>query len=375
MCDPATVWASLLGRGADMLVAVLATLQRGAAYVPLDPGYPPDRLVLMVTDSTLSTVVIEPDDDLAARLSTDIVVVRPPSAVPSARTASLPSATHGPSDLAYVIYTSGSTGTPKGVMIEHRNVVNFFAAMDAVIEHDAPGVWLAVTSLSFDISVLELLWTVTRGFHVVIKPESGASAARSTPRAVRPLSMSLFYFAAGEDTAGDGYRLLLESAKWADRIGFEAVWTPERHFHAFGGAYPNPSVLGAALAVATDRIRIRAGSVVAPLHSPARIAEEWAVVDNLSGGRVDISVRSGLATQRLRAQPGRVRGRTRESPVHHRHRSTAVARRDGRHARAEGRCRDSGRYPARCSRNCPCGSPRRAHVRRSSAPARSVRTC
>ena len=71
------------------------------------------------------------------------------------------------------------------------------------------------------------------------------------------------------------------------------MWTPERHFHAFGGAYPNPSVLGAALAVATDRIRIRAGSVVAPLHSPARIAEEWAVVDNLSGGRVDISFAAG----------------------------------------------------------------------------------
>ena len=64
--------------------------------------------------------------------------------------------------LAYVIYTSGSTGTPKGVMVEHRNVVNFFAAMDDCLG-TRQGVWLAVTSLSFDISVLELLWTVSRG--------------------------------------------------------------------------------------------------------------------------------------------------------------------------------------------------------------------
>ena len=71
-----------------------------------------------------------------------------------------------PQNLAYVIYTSGSTGKPKGVMVEHRNVVNFFAGMDRAIGCE-PGVWLAVTSISFDISVLELLWTLTRGFTVV----------------------------------------------------------------------------------------------------------------------------------------------------------------------------------------------------------------
>jgi acyl-coenzyme A synthetase/AMP-(fatty) acid ligase/acyl carrier protein len=66
------------------------------------------------------------------------------------------------------MYTSGSTGTPKGVMVEHRNVVNFFAAMDCVIGTEA-GVWLAVTSISFDISVLELLWALSRGFTVVLQ--------------------------------------------------------------------------------------------------------------------------------------------------------------------------------------------------------------
>ena len=71
------------------------------------------------------------------------------------------------------------------------------------------------------------------------------------------------------------------------------MWTPERHFHAFGGLYPNPSVTSAAIAAITTRVAIRAGSVVLPLHHPIRVAEEWAVVDNLSSGRVGISFASG----------------------------------------------------------------------------------
>src|SRR5256886_15278587 len=71
------------------------------------------------------------------------------------------------------------------------------------------------------------------------------------------------------------------------------LWTPERHFHEFGGLYPNPSVTGAALAMITKHVQIRSGSVVAPLHTPIRIAEEWSVVDNLSKGRVAISFASG----------------------------------------------------------------------------------
>ncbi len=110
----------------------------------------------------------------------------------------------------------------------------------------------------------------------------------------KKISFSLVYFAGDEGSDPDNkYRLLLEGAKFADRNGFEAVWTPERHFHAFGGLYPNPSVTSAALAVSTSRVKIRAGSVVLPLHDPIRVAEEWALVDNLSGGRVAISFASG----------------------------------------------------------------------------------
>jgi natural product biosynthesis luciferase-like monooxygenase protein len=108
------------------------------------------------------------------------------------------------------------------------------------------------------------------------------------------MDFSLFYFANDSRELGrNRYELLLEGARYADRNDFCAVWTPERHFHAFGGLYPNPSVTGAAVAAITDRVAIRAGSVVAPLHHPLRIAEEWSVVDNISGGRVGISFASG----------------------------------------------------------------------------------
>lgn len=107
------------------------------------------------------------------------------------------------------------------------------------------------------------------------------------------MDFSLFYFADTGSTTENRYRLLLEGAKFADTHGFSAVWTPERHFHQFGGLYPNPAVTGAGLATITERVAIRAGSVVSPLHHPARIAEEWSVVDNLSGGRVGVSFASG----------------------------------------------------------------------------------
>lgn len=117
---------------------------------------------------------------------------------------------------------------------------------------------------------------------------------RQRRRATSRMDFSLFFFSGnGSTDATDKYRLLLDAARYADQHGYTAISVPERHFVDFGGLYPNPAVLGAAIAVATERIEIRSGSVVLPLHHPARVAEEWSVVDNLSGGRVAISCASG----------------------------------------------------------------------------------
>jgi natural product biosynthesis luciferase-like monooxygenase protein len=87
--------------------------------------------------------------------------------------------------------------------------------------------------------------------------------------------------------------MLFDAAEFADQHGFAAVWTAERHFQRFGGLYGSPTVTGAALAVLTKRIAIRGGSVVLPLQNPLRVAEEWAMIDNFSNGRVAIAAASG----------------------------------------------------------------------------------
>jgi natural product biosynthesis luciferase-like monooxygenase protein len=107
----------------------------------------------------------------------------------------------------------------------------------------------------------------------------------------------MFFGAGGAGGAGGdhpaAYDAVLDIARVADELGFTAVWTPERHFQQVGHVFPSPPVLSAALAMATRQIAVRAGSVVLPLHHPLRVVEDWALIDNLSGGRVGISVATG----------------------------------------------------------------------------------
>ncbi|QGZ37684.1 natural product biosynthesis luciferase-like monooxygenase protein [Pseudoduganella flava] len=292
-------------RSPELVIGMLGILLAGAAYVPLDPQYPAERIGYIAGDAELAAIVVA--GAAVERVPAgDVPVVAlhdcPPAAVE-------PAAVDG-ANAAYVIYTSGSTGRPKGVVVTHRNVVNLFAGLDRSLAPSLPErggrpVWTALTSISFDISVLELLWTLARGHHVLLQVDHLASLTQAAPqaeparrRAVAParagtLDFSLFYFAADEDAQADKYRLLLDGARFADSHGFNAVWVPERHFHRFGGQFPNPSVAAAALAAITTNVQVRAGSVVLPLHDPLRVAEEWAMVDNLSGGRAAVAFASG----------------------------------------------------------------------------------
>ncbi len=295
----------LVSRSPEMLITLLAILKCGAAYVPLDPEYPQDRLDFMMSDAGLRSVVTE--RKYAELVSSAPAIILGDVSLRLAEfSPANPEVPTSPADLAYVIYTSGSTGMPKGVMVEHGNVVRFFESIDERIDKE-PGVWLAVTSISFDISVLELFWTLARGFTVVLHDDSGLQRAEQIrATAPRGLEFGLFYWnVASEESAlePDKYRLLIEGAKFADANGFNAVWNPERHFESFGGLFPNPSVTCAALATITSRVALRAGSCVVPLHSPIRIAEEWAVVDNLSNGRVGISIAAGWAAPDFAIRP------------------------------------------------------------------------
>ncbi|MEJ2415524.1 MAG: LLM class flavin-dependent oxidoreductase, partial [Exilibacterium sp.] len=108
------------------------------------------------------------------------------------------------------------------------------------------------------------------------------------------MKFSGFIFAAQDrHSQEDRYDFLFRVARYLDENDFEALWTPERHFQEFGGSFPNPAVLSAALAAVTRRLKLRAGSVVVPHHHPVRIAEEWALVDQISKGRVGVCFATG----------------------------------------------------------------------------------
>ncbi len=180
-------------RSLDMLVAMLAVLKAGAAYVPLDPLHPVDRLKYVAADSNVGIILTEGHlRALVSTLGTRVVTLDTDSrAVDSQRTEPL-RLDFSSDSLAYVMYTSGSTGRPKGVMVTHRNVVSFFGGMDQHLASDTPGVWLAITSISFDISILELLWTLARGFRIIlqetnygllISPSQSTLTAGTGPRA------------------------------------------------------------------------------------------------------------------------------------------------------------------------------------------------
>ncbi|RNF82344.1 non-ribosomal peptide synthetase [Montanilutibacter psychrotolerans] len=163
-------------RSPRMLVALLGVLKAGAAYVPLDPGYPAERLAFMLEDAAARLVVTE--RDLLPQLP---VSTARPVLIEDALRDGNPDRTNraasgvGPEDLAYVIFTSGSTGRPKGVQIPHRAAVNFLASVAREPGLSAGDALCAVTTLSFDIALLELLLPLTVGARIVLADRATAS--------------------------------------------------------------------------------------------------------------------------------------------------------------------------------------------------------
>lgn len=110
----------------------------------------------------------------------------------------------------------------------------------------------------------------------------------------KKVDFSLFFFSSDDSVSeSEKYKLLIDASKFADENGFSGIWTPERHFYDIGGLFPNPSIIAAALSTITKNLKLRAGSVVLPLHNPVRVVEDWSVIDNLSNGRVELSFASG----------------------------------------------------------------------------------
>ncbi|WP_225408514.1 non-ribosomal peptide synthetase [Stigmatella hybrida] len=216
---PEHIVALCLHRSVEMVVGMLATLKAGAAYLPLDPTYPPARLAFMLEDSRATVLLTENAlKPLLAQVSLPVLLLDAPDRFDGGM--STRSAAGIPAEsLAYLIYTSGSTGTPKAVMVTRRNLAAFLPAMDRCLRREGPGVWLAVTTIAFDIAGLELLWSLTRGFTVVLAPEQNGRARRpGVPHAPLPellLNHGVTHLQCTPSLAS----LLLEDSKTAHALG------------------------------------------------------------------------------------------------------------------------------------------------------------
>jgi amino acid adenylation domain-containing protein len=164
-------------RSVELMVALLAVLKAGGAYLPLDPGYPADRLAFMLADARVPVLLTDPGskaDELADE-SVHVVEVAAEvdAALPDGRFDAAPEPSAGPDHLAYVIYTSGSTGRPKGVQVPHRGIVNRLLWMQDAYGLGEADTVLQKTPISFDVSVWELFWPLMTGSRLVLADPGG----------------------------------------------------------------------------------------------------------------------------------------------------------------------------------------------------------
>nr|WP_232061697.1 non-ribosomal peptide synthetase [Mycobacterium xenopi] len=162
--------ALLLPRTAEAIVAILAVLKTGAAYLPIDPAHPQARIAFMLADAAPIAAITTAE--LTGRLSEHelpVVDIGDPSIDAQPATAV---AVPAPEDIAYVIYTSGTTGAPKGVAIAHGNVTQLLATLDARLELAAGQVWTQAHSLAFDYSVWEIFGALLHGGRLVVVADS-----------------------------------------------------------------------------------------------------------------------------------------------------------------------------------------------------------
>ncbi|MBP5974477.1 amino acid adenylation domain-containing protein [Brasilonema sp. CT11] len=173
---PETLVGICIHPSLEMVVGLLGILKAGAAYVPLDPKYPQERLAFMLSNSGLPVLLTSGDTKVeVTKHQARLIDINKNWEIISQENEKNLIGSAQPEHLVYVIYTSGSTGKPKGVQISHQSVVNFLTAMQQQLGLTDQDVLLAVTTLSFDIAALELYLPLTVGAQVVLNPGEVAS--------------------------------------------------------------------------------------------------------------------------------------------------------------------------------------------------------
>jgi amino acid adenylation domain-containing protein len=242
------VVAVVMERSAELMVALLAVLKTGAAYLPVDPGYPADRIAFMLADTR--PVLVLTDAALVGALPAGKLPVLIPGALEATHgDGNLDDAERGgpllPAHPAYLIYTSGSTGTPKGVMVPHAGIVNRLAWMQAAYRLDESDRVLQKTPISFDVSVWELFWPLLEGAALVLARPGGhrdpaylsrliGSAGITTAHFV-PAMLEAFLGSADPGPCGSLRRVICSGEALPGRVADRfADWSPAELHNLYG---------------------------------------------------------------------------------------------------------------------------------------------
>lgn len=196
--------AVLVPRSLEMHAVILGILKSGAAYLPLDAGYPADRINTILSDSGARAIITVAALKNNFTFTGDVLVTEEQSL--DKEEPFNPQLINQPGDLAYVIYTSGSTGLPKGVMIEHRNLVSYFPNLGKTYGFTKSDSILALTTITFDISILELLCSVLTGMKVVIADDETVSDVRQLSSRIQKEKITVL------QTTPSRLQLLLEAS-------------------------------------------------------------------------------------------------------------------------------------------------------------------
>jgi amino acid adenylation domain-containing protein len=267
--------AVCLERSLNLVVALVAVQKSGAAYVPLDPGLPAERLSFMLADSGCSIIICDSDATSAAAAQSHMTCIDPSR--DHLRIGSLDASDiqegAAPQDPAYVIYTSGSTGQPKGVVVQHSALSNFLGAMQREPGIREQDVLAAVTTVSFDIAALELYLPLCVGARIVMVDRGTASDGEALARALRDHAISV---------------LQATPATW--RMLLQAAWQPANRICALCGGEPLPRDLA-------DSLLPRVGSLW-NMYGPTETTI-WSTVSRVESSTRPISIGRPIANTRV----------------------------------------------------------------------------
>ena len=214
---PGVLVGVCLERSVEMVVGILGVLKAGGAYVPLDPEYPEERLRYILEDANAPVLLTQAGlVEKFSGVGGEVVCIDRDREAIGLCASERPTERAGPEDLTYVIYTSGSTGRPKGVEVRHRGVVNFLTSMAREPGLCARDMLLAVTTMSFDIAVLELFLPLTVGGRVVIASREVATDGEALSRALEASGATVM------QATPATWRMLVE-AGWRGPEGFKVL--------------------------------------------------------------------------------------------------------------------------------------------------------